>query len=171
MNKDELIKQRDKLNEQIAEIEKQESEPVGYERYGGFSEEDILYYPAVRQRLEDCNYDSVSFTNNLGNQDICNLFKFIGHGFKTREAATNYAKLIWVHNKLRELADFEPDWSLSQEKYSFYYNHRDKYIELQCSHTDQRPAAVYFRSEQEAESAMDEIGEDLIIEYLKYYRG
>lgn len=87
----------------------------------------------------------------------------IGNVFLTREEAEKEIERRKVKQRLKELANFwEPDWGdITENKYYIYYNHDEEKFEIDFYWIYQDLNGVYFETEEQAQSAIDELGNRL----------
>lgn len=96
-------------------------------------------------------------------ENFIDEFRFeLGNVFQTKELAERELGRRKAEVRLRDLANFEPDWEdLDQDKYSIYYAHCSKIFESTSSNLCERMGQIYFRSLEEAESAIKTHEKDL----------
>ena len=105
-----------------------------------------------------------------GNHDYEKESYKIGDVYKTREKAEFALEKQRVYTELKRYAlehnDREIDWS-SLDKYVLVYDHKEqKLVIFQVMQRAQELGQIYFTSEEVAQNAIKEIGEDRIKKYL-----
>lgn len=100
-------------------------------------------------------------------------FRYDTHNyFQTEEEARRYASVLETERQLKKFADEhngDIDWSnANQEKWNLcYYYSRYEVSPIRCCRVKEA-RVIYFSSEEIAEQAINEIGEEKIKEYLTY---
>lgn len=100
-------------------------------------------------------------------------FRYETHNyFQTEEEAQRYAKVLETERQLKKFADEHNDvidWSdINQHKWNLcYYYSRYEVSPIRCCGVKES-RTIYFSSEEIAQQAMDEIGEEKIKDYLTY---
>lgn len=91
----------------------------------------------------------------------------IGNVFRTEEEAKRHVENLKTHYELVDLADYEPDWGDGRDKWYIFYGHGCDEIRVAFIFRRDSANTVYFRSKEEALAAVDKVGEDRVIAYLK----
>lgn len=100
-------------------------------------------------------------------------FRYETHNyFQTEEEAQRYAKVLETERQLKKFADEHNDvidWSdINQHKWNLcYYYSRYEVSPIRCCGVKES-RTIYFSSEEIAQQAIDEIGEEKIKDYLTY---
>lgn len=100
-------------------------------------------------------------------------FRYDTHNyFRTEEEAQKYANVLETERQLKKFADGHNDaidWSNNnQGKWHLYYNYSYYKVGISGHYWTKEPRVIYFSSEEIAEQAINEIGEEEIKEYLTY---
>lgn len=101
--------------------------------------------------------------------DIYDDFRYYSHNyFQTREEVETHARVLETEMLLKKYADEHNEefknskyylmWSVTTNEYRIHYM-------TPCVY---RPRTIFFSSENIVEDAIEEIGEERIIEYLTY---
>ena len=111
-----------------------------------------------------CSYEYHRDTDN---------FRYDTHNyFQTEEEAQKYAKVLETERQLKKFADEhngEISWSNNNsDKGYLSYNYSTQSICALSVWALKEPRVIYFSSEEIAQQAINEIGEDKIKEYLTY---
>ena len=111
-----------------------------------------------------CSYEYHRDTDN---------FRYDTHNyFQTEEEAQKYAKVLATERQLKKFADeHNGEISLSNnnsDKGYLSYNYSTQSICALSVWALKEPRVIYFSSEEIAQQAINEIGEDTIKEYLTY---
>lgn len=87
----------------------------------------------------------------------------IGNVFRTREEAERHLERLKVLQELRVLAKgFKPDWGdVNQYKLRLHFCHTSKKWNLVTNTVIQSLGAIYFRTEADAQTAIDTLGDRL----------
>ena len=100
-------------------------------------------------------------------------FRYDTHNyFQTEEEARRYASVLETERQVKKFADEHNDkidWAnINQEKWYLYYSYNGYKIGISSHRWTKKSRVIYFSSEEIAEQAIDEIGEEKIKEYLTY---
>ena len=92
--------------------------------------------------------------------------------FQTEDEAQKYANVLETERQLKKFADEyngEIDWgNNNQEKCYLYYSYSGYKVGITNQYWTKQPRIIHFSSEEIAQQAINEIGEDKIKEYLTY---
>ena len=84
-----------------------------------------------------------------------------GNCFKTKEEADEYKKYLEAYARIKQSSSFEPDWKDEyQDKWAIYYSYIAKELDFSRSTYCQYPVPAYYATEEEAELAIKDYGED-----------
>ena len=89
------------------------------------------------------------------------------NAFQTREEAEHMLEKIKIINKLRELSNIDFNDDCKEEHYLISYNNESKKIVCDVHHLFVReiPFNIYFKTKEDCENAVKEIGEDNLKKY------
>lgn len=89
------------------------------------------------------------------------------NGFKTAEEARKMVEKLKIINKLRELSNIDFADDCKEEHYVISYNNESKKIVCDVYHLFVRevPFNIYFKTREDCENAVKEIGEDNLKKY------
>lgn len=151
------------LEQQIVEL-KAEAEKEEKENKRWRSKNGDIYWLVGRNGKPDWSYE----LNRDGDS-----FRYDTHNyFQTEEEAQRYAKVLETERQLKKFADEHNDvidWSnINQHKWNLcYYYSRYEVSPIRCCGIKEAKV-IYFSSEEIAQQAIAEIGEEKIKEYLTY---
>ena len=160
---DKIAELEQKIVELKAEAEKEEKESKSMNKRWRGKDGD-MYWFVQSNGILNCFYECHGYIDN---------FRYDTHNyFKTEEDARRYASVLETERQLKKFADehnSEIDWSNNnQEKWHLYYNYSYYKIGISNHRWTKEARIIYFSSEEIAEQAIDEIGEEKITEYLTY---
>lgn len=125
--------------------------------------------------------DTYWYVDSLGNVISCiwlnmpgdNYRYFRGNCFATEEEAETYKRVLYTEGKLKLYAkehnDGAIDWyDFEQEKYYLQLNVDDECKYIDFIYKFRQPREIYFTSYEIANAAVEEIGEEAVMEYLQY---
>lgn len=121
---------------------------------------------------EGCEYWSVGATNLVcsyfdGDRDVDD-FRYCSHNyFRTKEEAETYARVLGTEMLLKKYAD-EHNGKFEDCKYNFYTNKIGSVLVSNVLDSYIYSRTIWFSSEIVAVKAIEEIGEERILEYLTY---
>ena len=100
------------------------------------------------------------------NDNIDSSFESIGNCFNSKEDAEFALEQLKVIHELKKYTT-KPVWVWNQEKwYSLSYDHNRRTIRIEVWMFDQvLPNSMYFKSQEMAQKAIDEIGEERLKKY------
>lgn len=107
------------------------------------------------------------------NDKIDNYRYFQGNCFATKKEAETYKRVLETESKLRRYAkkhnEGEIDWhDARQEKRNIVLNACFDVPDIRYSYIGQCPRIIYFTSEEIAKAAIEAVGKEAVIEYLRY---
>lgn len=151
------------INGKRAELTEEQLKKLGIEipkNQRGRVDEHHLYYFVDHNNL-------VLSTNDI--YDAADDYRYYSHNyFKTKEDAEKYTRVLETEILLRQYADEHNEdipWDGCAQHWSIYGDHA---IKFECWYSFKFPRAIYFSSEEIAKAAVQEIGEERMIEYLTY---
>lgn len=158
-----LLDRISELEQQLASLKaKAEKEEKKNKRWR--ADESCLYWFVQSNGNPNCTYEY--------HIDIDN-FRYDTHNyFKTEEDARRYDSVLETERQLKKFADEhngEISWSNNNsDKGYLSYNYSTQSICALSVWALKEPRVIYFSSEEIAQQAINEIGEDKIKEYLTY---
>lgn len=126
------------------------------------------FKPEVGEVYQCNGVDGFSYNSCWGGcgQDVARLAT--GNVFRTEEEAQRHVENLKTHYELMDWADFVPDWSdEDSEKYALSCLRQGEGVGTSVWWGQRHANTVYFRSEEEALAAVDKVGKDRVIAYLK----
>ena len=92
----------------------------------------------------------------------------IGNVFRTKGEGLRYVENLKTHYELMDLADYEPDWDDGKavEVHVLFLGIRGSVV-VESRGYYRLANTVYFRTKEKALAAVDKVGEDRVIAYLK----
>lgn len=90
-----------------------------------------------------------------------------GNIFKTEEEAEFKLEKLKVFQELEQLADDDQPWDSNCRHYYLEYNYDTNDVELNYCYS-LKHTVIYFKSEESAQAAIDEIGKDSLKKYYFY---
>lgn len=115
-------------------------------------------------------YWYIRFNNTIGHTVWDNMIEEfqmleIGNAFRTQEEAEFKTEQLKVLHELEELADDDRQWySRYYKHYYLEYNYNTNDVELNYGYS-LKHNMIYFKSEESAQKAIDEIGKDRLKKY------
>ena len=156
MNKQEILTEIEELKERLNNLEKMYN-AVSDKRWRGDEDDDYYFISALGTVYRD--------TENV--KAVDNARYDIGNYFQTKEEAEFEAKRLKVVTELREFStpptDF--DWDNTDKKYTLILESTGVKVKFFYMY---QSSDLYFRTREQAENAIEAIGEDRIIKY--YFR-
>lgn len=110
------------------------------------------------------------------NSGIDNYKYYTNNCFPTEKAAEQKLRVIQTEIELRKYAEEHNegiiDWKDGEQyRWRLYYSFYTDYISCNGYSSEYTPNQIYFTSEEIARAAVNEIGEERVIEYLRYGSG
>lgn len=107
------------------------------------------------------------------NDKIDNFRYSQGNCFDTKEEAETYKRVLETEGKLKQFAKEHNegviDWgNAEQKKYHIYFEVDDIYVNIDWTKLHKTPREIYFTSEEIANAAVEAVGKEAVMEYLKY---
>ena len=165
---EELVRLREELEEELVRLReelKKEHKRWRAEEHGGY------YY------LLDADAgfeDGIGIAKSFDYRNDTDVSRYeIGNYFKTEEEAKQKLEYIKTEQQLKDIAlrlnkGVEIDWeSKEQSKWYIYYRSDSKKVYTDLFVVSKHLGAMYCLSEDFKDTAIAEIGEDNLIEYLK----
>ena len=123
-----------------------------------------VWKPQADETYYSIDKSGIIFGTNNVEFDMDRRAIELGNCFKTKEKALHMVEKIKIINKLRELSNTRSIYN--QDKFIIYYNFQENKVscgEINCMKVT--PFEVYFKTREDCENAVKEIGEDNLKKY------
>lgn len=160
MNREELIRQRDKIQAELDRLTELINKPVGRWKpeYG-----EIYFFLTDRGTIEKTYWNNGVYDNHRHN---------IGNCYSTEDEVRDYNENLLTKQRLKDLAvelnnNVEPNWkNINQLKYYIYLNPKTHEL-AQSFITTYKDVGIYCLDDKLLNIAKQRIGEEKIIKLIK----
>ena len=123
-----------------------------------------MWKPQMDETYYSIDRSGIIFGTNNVEFDMDRRAIELGNCFKTKEEAEHMVEKIKIINKLRELSNTRSIYN--QDKFIIYYNFQENKVSCgEINYTKVTPFEVYFKTREDCENAVKEIGEDNLKKY------
>ena len=148
-----FLKENNLVDKYLEEVEPK----LSYKPFSPEEEDDYFYVNSWGRVLNSADYSGGGV--NKWNAES-------GNCFRTKEEAEYYRDWLNARRRIMDSLDSESAWgNPNQEKWTIYYNHENKRLEITHWYSSQYSSLPTYKSEEEAKQAI----QDLEDEYLVYF--